>query len=108
MGPKSCCCMADALRFAPWLLIAVAVDPAAAGPPTPKLSLQSLHSIAPDEPVRGRREPILGQRMVHYEREALPDWTLPFGPGANDPGRRGFSFGIRPGRGIKARARIRF
>ena len=33
--------------------------------------------------VRGRREPILGQRMFHYEREALPDWTLPFGPGAN-------------------------
>ena len=100
--------MADALRFAPWLLIAVAVDPAAAAPPTPKLSLQSMQSAVPEEPVRDQRAPVLGPRLFQFDHERLPDWSLPFGPGAGEPGRRGFTFGIRPGRGLKATAKLRF
>ena len=101
--------MADTLRLAPWLLIAVAAEPAAAGPPTPRFTLQSMSSSAPDEPVRGWRQPVLGPRLFQYDRETWPDWTLPFGPGANDLDRRGLGFGVRPGRrGLKATARLRF
>ncbi len=100
--------MVDARRLAPWLLIAAAVDPAAAAPPTPKLSLQSMNSIPSDEAVRDRKAPLLGPRLFQYDSERLPEWTLPFGPSAGEPGRRGLSFGIRPGRGVKAVAKLRF
>ena len=99
--------MAAALRLAPWLLIAVAAEPAAAQTQAPRLKLQSLDVTGPNEPARAQHEPLFKQRF-DYERETLPDWTFPFGTRADERGRRGVSFGIRPGRGVKATARIRF
>ena len=67
-----------------------------------------MNAISPGVPVRAQRDPVLGPRLFQYDRETLPDWTLPFGPRAKDPDRRGLSFGLRPGRGLKATARLRF
>ena len=100
--------MADALRFAPWLLIAVSAGPAAAQSHIPRLKLQS-NEIVRAEPIPELpRAPLLGPRFFDDDREAGPSWYLPFGPRADDRDRRGFSFSVRPGRGIKATARLRF
>jgi hypothetical protein len=110
--------MADVLHLAPLLLfvllLAVAAAPAAAKPRMPELTLDTVAAGNFNEPARNRhdpvRDPVLGRRFV--EEEALPTWTLPFGPSAGERaeerGRRGLSFRVRPGHGVKAMARLRF
>jgi hypothetical protein len=100
--------MADALRFAPWLLIAVAAGPAAAQSHIPRLKLQSVDPVRAEPIPELPRAPLHGPRFFEEQRDALPSWNLPFAPSAADRDRRGFSFSVRPGRGIKATARLRF
>lgn len=100
--------MADALRLAPWLLIALAVDPAAAQPPRPSLKLQSMDAVRFNEPPSTRYDPALRHRLFQEEEEILPAWTLPFGPQAEERDRRGVTLRVRPGRGVKATAKLRF
>jgi len=98
--------MADALRLAPWLLIAIAVDPAAAQPRMSNLKLHSVEAIRFVEPARPRHDPLLGRHL--FEEETLPSWGFPFGSRADERDRRGLSFSVRPGRRVKATAKLRF
>jgi hypothetical protein len=98
--------MADALRLAPWLLIAVAAAPAAAEPHMPRLKFQSVEAGNFDRPARARHDPVLGRRLL--EEEATPAWTLPFGARGDERDSRGVSFSVRPHHGLKAMAKIRF
>ena len=100
--------MADAFRLAPSLLIALAAYPAAAEPVKPGPKLQSMDSVRFVEPPSPRNDPALRLRLFRDEEEFLPAWTLPFGNRADDRDRRGISFSVRPGKGLKARAKIRF
>jgi hypothetical protein len=106
--------MADILRLAPWLLIvlliAVAAAPAAAEPRMGGLKLQSVETGNFDRPARSRHDPVLGPVLNRrfLPEEATSSWTLPFGPRANERDRRGLSFSVRPGHGLKAMAKIRF
>jgi hypothetical protein len=106
--------MADVLHLAPLLLfvllLAVAAAPAAAKPRTPELTLDTVAAGNFNEPARNRHDPVfgpaLGRRFV--QEEDLPTWTLPLGPSARERDRRGLSFRVRPGHGVKAMARLRF
>ncbi|MEO8546740.1 MAG: hypothetical protein ABI422_00080 [Sphingomicrobium sp.] len=110
--------MADVLRLAPCLLfvllIAVAAVPAAAEPRMPGLKLQSDETGIFDRLARSRQAPVLGPVLGRrfLEEEATPAWTPPFGPSANERaeerGRRGLRFSVRPSHGLKAMARLRF
>ena len=100
--------MAAAFRLVPLLLIAVAVEPAAAEPLKPGLKLQSIDSVRFHEPPSPRNNPALRHRLFPEDEDSLPSWTLPFGAGADERDRRGLSFRVRPGRGLKATAKIRF
>ncbi len=101
--------MTDALRLAPLLLAAVAIHPAAAAEPVPPgPRLQSIDSVRFAEPLSPRTDPALRLRLFGDDEEVLPAWTLPFGTQADQRDRRGVSFSVRPGKGLKARAKIRF
>ena len=100
--------MADALRLLPVLLIAVAVDSAAAQPMGPSARPQSVDKVRIDEPAWKWRHPVLEHHRFQEDSENLPAWTLPFGGGADEGDRRAVTFSVRPGRGLKARAKIRF
>jgi hypothetical protein len=100
--------MDGAIRLAPLLLITVVVDPAAAEPPRPSLKLQSMEVVRLDEPSRAHHDPALRPRLFQQDEEASPAWTLPFGLQPDDGDDRRVTFSVRPGRGLKARARIRF
>ena len=97
--------MTAALRLAPWLTIAVAMDAAAAQPPAPALKLHSADPRAFAQPAPGNNAPIIGPRFLE-EQDAWPAWIIT--PRANERGRRGWSFGVKPGRGLKATAKVRF
>jgi hypothetical protein len=106
--------MAEVLHLAPMLLfvllLAVAAVPAAAKPRMPELTLDTVAAGNFNEPARNRhdpvRDPVLGRRFA--QEEALPTWTLPFGPSAGERDRRGLSFSVRSHHGLKAMARLRF
>lgn len=111
--------MAAVLLLAPVLfvlLMAVAAAPAAAAPRLSDWKLQTVEAGNFDRPARHRQDPVLGQvfgrQLFPEESEALPAWTLPFGSSAGERaeerGRRGLSFRVRPGHGLKAMARLRF
>ena len=107
-APASCYNMADAMRLAPLLLIAIAVEPAAAQSTIARMKLQSADAVRFDEPSRSRPDPLVGFRLFQDDRETLPSWALPFGSRAGERDRRGLSFSVRPGRGVKATAKLRF
>ena len=98
--------MADALRFAIWLPVAVAAAPAAAEPQGPTLTLSSTQASRDDPPTRSMPRPNIELRLLQEQEEAWPEWI--FSPRPADRGRRGWSFGVRPGRGLKAASKIRF
>lgn len=92
------------------LLIAVAAAPAAAAPRLSDWKLQTVEAGNFDRPARNRHDPVFGPvlGLRFFEEETMPTWALPFGPGAGDRDRRGLSFRVRPGHGLKAMARLRF
>ena len=98
--------MNGAVRLAPWLLIAVAIDAVAAQPPRPRLKLQSMELVRLNERPP-QYHPALRHRLFQEDEEIRPAWTRPFGVQPDDRD-RGVTFSVRPGRGLKARARIRF
>jgi hypothetical protein len=102
--------MAYAMRLAPLLLIAVAVavDPAAAQSPIARVTLQSADAVRSVERSPSRHDPLAGFRLFQQDRETLPVWVLPFGSRASERDRRGLSFSVRPGRRVKATAKLRF
>ena len=104
---RRCCRMDSAIRLAPLLLIAVAIDPAAAEPPRPTLKLQSIESVRLSEPRAPQQDAAFRHRLFQEDEETRPAWTLPFGLQSDDSDRR-VTFSVRPGRGLKAKARIRF
>ena len=98
--------MAIALRFAPMLLIAAAVEPAAAQSQARERALFPFVSSRL-EPVAGTSpERIARDRLLREQEEARPAWTFGF-PSA-ERRRSGWSFGVRPGRGLKGSAKLRF
>ena len=99
--------MNGAIRVAPLLLIAVALDPAMAEPPRPNLKLQSMETVRLSEPRAPQQDPAFRHRLFQEDEQAMPSWILPFGLQSDDPDRR-VTFSVRPGRGLKAKAKIRF
>ena len=99
--------MDGAVRLAPLLLIAVALDPAAAEPQKPALKLQSIEAVRFSEPPSPNNDPALRLRLFRDDAEIMPAWTLPFGS-QSERERGGIRFSVRPGRGLKATAKIRF
>jgi hypothetical protein len=99
--------MDAAIRLVPWLLIAVAVEPAAAEPLHPATKLQSLDSVRSQE-LPPQQDRAFRHRLFQEDEEIKPAWTLPFGLQANERDDRRVTFSVRPGRGLKAKARIRF
>ena len=97
-----------AIRFAPLLLIALTLEPAAAEPPRPTVKLQSIDAVRFDEQSPGHYGPAFRLQLLQEDSEALPAWTLPFGGSAGEQERRGVTFSVRPGRGVKATAKVRF
>ena len=89
------------------MLIAVAIDPAMAEPPRPTLKLQSMESVRLSEPRAPQQDPAFRHRLFQEDEQTTPAWTLPFGLQSDDRDRR-VTFSVRPGRGLKAKARIRF
>ena len=100
--------MADGLRFAPLLLVAIAVGPASAEPSQPSLQLQSVKAVAFSEPPSTSRDRAMRHRLFQNDDEVVPGWSLPFGLQSDERDSRRVTFSVRPGRGLKARARIRF
>ena len=100
--------MADALRLAPLLLVAMAFEPASAEPVKPGLKLQSLDAVRFSEPATFRKDPVLRLQLSREDEDMMPGWTLPFVSQEDDRSRRGVTFSVRPGRGLKARAKFRF
>jgi hypothetical protein len=98
--------MTAVLRLGPWLLIAAAMKPAAAEPPALALQLHPPEPKGVERPTPLPSDPIIGLRLLQEQSEAWPMWVLT--PRDDDRGRRGLSFGVRPGRGLKATAKIRF
>ena len=88
------------------LLMAVAAAPAAAAPRPSDWKLQTVEAGNFDQPARNRPDPVFGLGL--FQEEIVPAWTIPFGPGAGERDRRGLSFRVRPGHGLKAMARLRF
>ena len=99
--------MDRAIRLAPLLLIAVALDPAAAEPPSTAIKLQSIDAVRFSEPPSPRNDPALRLRLFQDDSEMLPAWNLPFGSQSGLE-RGGVRFSVRPGKGLKATAKIRF
>ena len=99
--------MNGAVRLAPLLLIAIAIDPAMAEPPRPSLKLRSLESVRLNEPRTPQQDPAFRHRLFQEDEQVSPAWTLPFGLQSDDRD-RGVTFSVRPGHGLKAKARIRF
>jgi hypothetical protein len=99
--------MDGAIRLAPLLLIAVVVEPAAAEPLHPATKLQSLDSVRSQETLP-QHDRAFRHRLFQEDEEMTPAWTLPFGLQADDRDDRRVTFSVRPGRGLKAKARIRF
>ena len=99
--------MDGAIRLVPLLLITVAIKPAAAEPPGPSLKVQSMDSVRSQEPSR-QQDRALRHRLFQQDEETLPAWTLPFGLQSDERDSGRVTFSVRPGRGLKAKARIRF
>ena len=99
--------MDGAIRVAPLLLIAVALDPAAAEPVRPTIKLQSIDAVRFSEPPSPRNDPALRLRLFHDDADVVPAWTLPFGS-ALERESGGVRFSVRPGHGLKATAKVRF
>jgi hypothetical protein len=99
--------MNGAIRVAPLLMIAVALDPAMAEPPRPTLKLQSIDAVRFSEPPSPRNDPALRLRLFQDDSEIGPAWNLPFGS-QSERERGGVRFSVRPGRGLKATAKVRF
>ena len=99
--------MDGAIRVAPLLLIAIAIDPAAAEPVRPAIKLQSIDAVRFSEPPSPRNDPALRLRLFQDDAEIVPAWNLPFGSQSGLE-RGGVRFSVRPGRGLKATAKIRF
>jgi hypothetical protein len=99
--------MDGAIRVAPLLLIAVAAGPAAAEPSKPSLTLQSMDSVRSQELPR-LHDRALRHRLFKEDEENTPTWTLPLGLQSDERDNRPVTFSVRPGRGLKAVARIRF
>ena len=89
------------------MLIAVAIDPAMAQPPRTTLKLQSIESVRLNEPRAPQQDPAFRHRLFLEDEQARPAWTLPFGLQSDDRDSR-VTFSVRPGHGLKAKARIRF
>jgi hypothetical protein len=100
--------MNGAIRFAPLILLTAAVHPAAAQPPRASLKLQSIDAVRISEPPATQLDAKMRHRLFQQDEETLPAWTLPFGLQSDGRERGGVTFSVRPGRGLKARARIRF
>jgi hypothetical protein len=99
--------MDGAVRLAPLLLIAVALDPAAAEPLKPTIKLQSIDAVRFSEPPSPQNDPALRLRLFQDNGENVPAWTLPFGS-QSERERGGVRFSVRPGHGLKATAKLRF
>ena len=99
--------MDSAIRLAPLLLIAVAAEPTAAEPPKPAIKLQSIDAVRFSEPPSPRNDPALRLRLFQDDSDIEPAWTLPFGS-QSESERGGVQFSVRPGRGLKATAKVRF
>ena len=99
--------MNGAFRLAPLVFLTAAVYPAAAEPSRPSVKLQSMESVRSSEPRAPQQDPAFRHRLLQEDELALPAWVLPFGLQSDDPNRR-VTFSVRPGRGLKAKARIRF
>jgi hypothetical protein len=99
--------MNGAIRVAPMLLIAVAIDPAAAEPVRPAINLQSIDAVRFSEPPSPRNDPALRLRLFQDDAEIMPAWNLPFGS-QSERERGGVRFSVRPGKGLKATAKVRF
>jgi hypothetical protein len=89
------------------MLIAVAIDPAMAEPPHTTLKLHSIESVRLNEPRSPQQNPAFRHRLFQEDEQSRPAWTLPFGLESDDRDRR-VTFSVRPGHGLKAKARIRF
>jgi hypothetical protein len=89
----------SAIRLAPLLLIAVAIDPAMAEPSLPTLKLQSMESVRLNEPRAQQQDPAFRHRLFQEDEQIRPTWTLPFGLQSDDRN-RGVTFSVRPGRGL--------
>jgi hypothetical protein len=89
------------------MLIAVAIDPAMAEPLKPSIKLQSIDAVRFGEPPSARNDPALRLRLFQDDGDIMPAWNLPFG---SQPARErgGVQFSVRPGRGLKATAKVRF
>ena len=99
--------MDSAIRLAPLLFIAVAIDPAAAEPLKSAVTLQSIDTVRFSEPPSPHNDPALRLRLFRGDSEIVPAWTLPFGS-QSERERGGVWFSVRPGRGLKATAKVRF
>jgi hypothetical protein len=99
--------MNGAARLAPLLLIAVALDAAAAEPLKPAIKLQSIDAVRLSEPPSPRNDPALRLRLFQDDSDIIPTWTLPFGSKLEHES-GGVRFSVRPGRGLKATAKVRF
>ena len=99
--------MNGAIRVAPLLLIAVALDPAAAEPMRSAIKLQSIDAVRFSEPPSPRNDPALRLRLFQDDADIVPAWTLPFGAQSGLE-RGGVRFSVRPGHGLKASAKVRF
>ena len=100
--------MNGAIRLAPLILLTAAVHPAAAEPPRASLNLQSMDTARYREPSSTHVDAKMRHRLFQQDEETLPAWTLPFGLQSDQQDDRRVTFSVRPGRGLKARARIRF
>ncbi len=87
------------------MLIAVAIDPAMAEPLKPAIKLQSIDAVRLSEPPSPRNDPALRLRLFQDDSDVVPAWNLPFGSQSE---RDGVRFSVRPGRGLKATAKVRF
>jgi hypothetical protein len=88
------------------MLIAVAIDPAMAEPLKPTIKLQSIDAVRLSEPPSPRNDPALRLRLFQDDSDIAPAWNLPFGSSKRERG--GVRFSVRPGRGLKATAKVRF
>ena len=100
--------MEGGIRLAPLLMIAVSATPAAAEPVRPSLKLHSMDSVRFHEPPTAQYDSALRHRLFQEDEATLPAWTLPFGLQSDERDGRRVTFSVRPGRGLKAKARIRF
>ena len=96
-----------AIRLSPLLLIAIAIEPAMAQPLKPAINLQSIDAVRLTEPPSPRNDPALRLRLFQDDSDMVPAWNLPFGS-QSERESGGVRFSVRPGRGLKATAKVRF